>query len=498
MFYLLLAIFASFVAIIVAAIFSRLSDPHGLLLFRVVLREAVLVRRIRWTRVQIERHQAARLRELLLFASRSSPFYHRLYATSGEVPDGSAKELMPYLASLPSISKDMLMNNFDDVITDRSVKFNDCLNHMKKETYGLLHGKYVVLGTSGTTGRRGIFLYSPVEWVNNVAAMVRVSRFAGIRKNAMTTVRLASVMTRSPYLAGPRVSNSLKFSFMPLSQIDIGDSLENQVAELNAFQPNVIASYPSAFATLIGAACSGQLHIAPKYLIVSGEFMPEQVYQGILATWSGCQIIDVYASTECLPIGSTCQYGKLHLAEDQAIIEIVDNDNRLVPLGQYGSKVLITVLESRTQPLIRYEISDSVCVRNEQCACGSSFRIIEPVRGRVEDVMWFEHRSQVGRFVQVHPFVFLQALASTPSPGWQARQQGARVKVNLLNCLECTPAHCEHVCRAVKDALTRCEAYYEDVSVEVVDELVRGLSGKAPTIAACPDTRRRAQDAAAM
>ena len=40
--------------------------------------------------------------------------------------------------------------------------------------------------------------------------------------------------------------------------------------------------------------------------------------------------------------------------EDNAIFEVVDEQYRPVPPGVYGDKVLITMLSSRTQPLIRY------------------------------------------------------------------------------------------------------------------------------------------------
>jgi phenylacetate-CoA ligase len=43
----------------------------------------------------------------------------------------------------------------------------------------------------------------------------------------------------------------------------------------------------------------------------------------------------------------------------------------------YGEKVLVTVLCSRTRPLIRYEMSDSVMpASSPRCACGRPFDLI--------------------------------------------------------------------------------------------------------------------------
>ena len=75
------------------------------------------------------------------------------------------------------------------------------------------------------------------------------------------------------------------------------------------------------------------------------------------------------------------------------IPEIVDDHNRPVPSGTYGSKLLVTVLFSRTLPLIRYVISDSVAMSTEACECGLPFGIIDAVRGRREDVLSFDGES---------------------------------------------------------------------------------------------------------
>jgi phenylacetate-CoA ligase len=45
-------------------------------------------------------------------------------------------------------------------------------------------------------------------------------------------------------------------------------------------------------------------------------------------------------------------------ATDTCIAELVDEDNRLVTDGTPSAKVLLTNLHNRTQPLIRYELTD--------------------------------------------------------------------------------------------------------------------------------------------
>jgi phenylacetate-CoA ligase len=103
----------------------------------------------------------------------------------------------------------------------------------------------------------------------------------------------------------------------------------------------------------------------------------------------GKRPFEVYAATETAGIASECELHQgMHLFEDLVITEVVDEKNRPVPPGIYGEKVLVTVLFSRTMPLIRYEMSDSVRpASSARCPCGGPFALIDGVQGRVEDVL---------------------------------------------------------------------------------------------------------------
>jgi phenylacetate-coenzyme A ligase PaaK-like adenylate-forming protein len=78
--------------------------------------------------------------------------------------------------------------------------------------------------------------------------------------------------------------------------------------------------------------------------------------------------------------------------------------------GPREPSFLVSVLFSRTQPLIRYELSDSVVTTDRPCPCGRTFRLIEGVQGRREDVIHLPSRD--GGSVSVHPNVFHDVLES--------------------------------------------------------------------------------------
>src|SRR5207253_2555145 len=102
----------------------------------------------------------------------------------------------------------------------------------------------------------------------------------------------------------------------------------------------------------------------------------------------GKEPFNQYSATETADIAAEhrrCRH--MHLFEDLLLAEVVDDCYHPVPRGVYGSRVLVTTLFSRTQPLIRYELNDSVRLSPDTCACGLPFAIVDGIQGRVEDTL---------------------------------------------------------------------------------------------------------------
>jgi phenylacetate-coenzyme A ligase PaaK-like adenylate-forming protein len=117
--------------------------------------------------------------------------------------------------------------------------------------------------------------------------------------------------------------------------------------------------------------------------------------------------------TEAGILGSHCErHTGIHLFEDQAIVEVVDERNRPVPPGQVGHKLLVTNLVTRAQPLLRYEVSDMVAVAAERCGCGRPFRLLAGIEGRNDDILYFP--TAAGGTTAVHPLALRSALAGIP------------------------------------------------------------------------------------
>ena len=124
-----------------------------------------LRQRDRWTRRQLEAHQTRELRLLREHTYAHSPFYGRLHKGFTDRP----------IDGLPVLTKEMVMEHFDELVTDPTVWLADVEAHLASLSGGdeLFQGRYRVASTSGSTGRRGLFLWNPGEWATVLASYNR-------------------------------------------------------------------------------------------------------------------------------------------------------------------------------------------------------------------------------------------------------------------------------------------------------------------------------------
>ena len=170
---------------------------------------------------------------------------------------------------------------------------------------------------------------------------------------------------------------------MPQIQLAASERVSTIVEHLYAWQPELLIGYASMMRVLADEQLAGHLQIAPCSVLCSSEVLTQETRRRAVQAW-GESLFNAYSATEC-GMGAECdQHRGMHLMEDLAIVEVVDQDNRLVPPGAYGDKLLITTLFKYTQPLIRYELDESVRLSLDPCPCGRPFRLVDDVQGRVE------------------------------------------------------------------------------------------------------------------
>jgi phenylacetate-coenzyme A ligase PaaK-like adenylate-forming protein len=191
----------------------------------------------------------------------------------------------------------------------------------------------------------------------------------------------------------------------------------------------------------------------------------------------GIEPAEYYASTE-LPLiaSSTLEHPRaLELCEDMAVFENVDADNRPVPAGTPGAKLLVTTLANRALPLIRYELPDRVTIAPEPNPAGRPYAHLSRIEGRAADTLTLPARD--GGTVEIAPLRFSRAFARRPEVrGHQVVLHPDRLELRVVLA---PGAGTEPVAAAVADALTAAGAVAPPIDVAAVEELQReGAAGK--------------------
>ncbi|MBI2849466.1 MAG: phenylacetate--CoA ligase family protein [Chloroflexi bacterium] len=286
---------------------------------------------------------------------------------------------------------------------------------------------------------------------------------------------MAMVSTTAPWHQSALVGATLNRWLEPTLRVDSTEPVAEIIAKLNAYQPRCLIAYANTARLLAQEQLSGSLKISPEAVFSVSEVLTKDSRNLIDKAWYA-RSFNIYGATETAGIASECsERQKLHIYEDLVIIEVVDENNKPVEPGEYGAKLLVTVLFSRTLPLIRYEISDSVRLSADSCHCRRPFALMTDIQGRAEDVIDLSGES--GSIVSVQPNLFHDIMEMFPVGGWQVTQeQSNALKISILNP---APAFREDNLRElISTKLFKLGAVPTSVKVEYVTSLPKGALGK--------------------
>ena len=414
----------------------------------------------------IMRRQRARLAEMVGFARAHSPYYQELYR---ELPDRVEDPRV-----LPVTSKKALMPRFDEWVTDRALRLEQvCTFVDQPELVGeYFLGKYTVATTSGTTGTPGIFVLDHRSFtIAGVLALRMVSAWLGIREVTRIIARggrLAMINATGRHFASAVAGARLRRRRGDrVTVIPVSTPMAEIVAGLNRFRPALLAPYASMGALLASEQEARRLRIDPVLVVLSAEGLATDEYERIARAFN-TTVRDSYAATECPFLSYRCEHGWLHVNADWVVLEPVDASHRPVAPGQRSHTVLVSNLANRVQPILRYDLGDSVVERPDACPCGSPFMGIR-VQGRAADALTF--RTSRGESVTLPPLLFATTVDRVPGVELfqiiQTTPTGLRVRVRAEPGSEAS-----RVAHAVNTELRRLLRAHglEDVSIVPADE----------------------------
>lgn len=446
----------------------------------------------RWTRAQLEAHQAEALHLLREYAYAHSPFYQRLHKGLTDRP----------LQELPVVTKAMMMAHFDEFVTDPAIHLADVRTYAEQKEGAPYLGRYWVTATSGSSGQPGFFLFNEAEWLTVMASFARGQEWSGAKINLWRRRRMATVASLSHWHMSSQVARTANSWWAPSLRLAASDPLVTIVERLNDWHPQVLITYASMARVLAEEQIAGRLQIAPEVVFTSSEVLSDETRRRVKVAW-GDEPFNQYGATETAEIAAECREGRrMHLFEDLVLVEVVDEANQPVAPGTYGAKLLVTTLFSRTQPLIRYELSDRVrltadactcgtpasctcqvgaCIKFAPCPCGRPFALLESVQGRLEETLTLPAVT-TGR-VAIQPLVFNRIMDVLPVSGWQIVQEPDESLTVLLSGVRGELAT-KPLIDKLNLSLAEQGAYVPKIAVQTVATIPKSTSGKAPLIKA--------------
>jgi phenylacetate-CoA ligase len=330
--------------------------------------------RAQWhSRDRLHRLQHQKLHVLCEHAYKTVPFYRMRFREAGIVPADIRS--LDELARIPITTRAQLQAMADEHRTSSAFRSH----------------QLTVSLTSGSTGRPFRIYRDPGAMGLRKALFIRALRAAGFRFGDRVLL-----VANPPATVPPPWT---RWRYVPR---DVAP--EVQLHELETFRPAVLYGMATTLRLLaLHLQKAGRRASCPRIVITTGESLDGGT-RALLENSFGAPVFDVYGAVEGGTIAWECQHHNgLHIAEDAAIVE-------LVPAGRGDvQQVVLTNLENRGMPLIRYEIGDLATFADDRpCPCGRHFRRLARIEGRLLDCVRLTDGSLVS------PYRFEHTLEQVP------------------------------------------------------------------------------------
>jgi len=413
---------------------------------------------------------------LLRFARTQVPVYRRLH---GDLPPASQLAL----ADLPVLDKSQLMADLPASLAaaDLDRKSVEAFIADPARIGMPLANHYAVWTSSGSTGVPGIFIHDGDALA--VYDALELMRFRGLTTGPMpagpflASERYAMVAAVEGHFAGVATIERLRRTFPLLAPwlraFSVLQPLPDLVRRLNEYRPALLAAYPTVAEMLAEEQDAGRLRLTLAELWCGGESLGEATRERVAKAF-GCRVREAYGASEFLSIAWPCRHDRLHVNCDWVLLEGVDARGQPVPPGVPSHTTLLTNLANRTQPLIRYDLGDSITVLSEPCPCGSSMPAIE-VQGRSDDVL--NLTGLHGHAVKLMPLALATVLEDEALVNdFQLVQTGPRRLLLRLGGGERPRAPA--ACTALRAYLQRLDLAGVRIELDPIEPHRQGRSGK--------------------
>lgn len=318
-----------------------------------------------WPAERLAALQQAKLARVLEVAAARTDFYRERLAAAGIEP---ARATLADLSAIPPLTKADIRAHLDAMIW-----------------WGVPGGLHRAT-TGGSTGQPVAFYMDRARQAADQAARIRTRRWFGIEPGERELY-----LWGSPIESGARdrirslrdrLINHRMISAFRMTPARLADYLR----EIRSFDPAHLFGYPSSLATLARFALSRSSRPptpALKAVFTTGETL-DPADRDLIAACFRVPVADGYGAREAGFIAHECPHGRMHVAAECVLLELLDDAGRPVPVGAAG-EVVVTNLDNLGMPLIRYRTGDTARLDPRPCPCGRTLPVLGGIEGRRTD-----------------------------------------------------------------------------------------------------------------
>jgi phenylacetate-CoA ligase len=165
------------------------------------------------------------------------------------------------------------------------------------------------------------------------------------------------------------------------------DAIGEFVKSYNKINPELLQGYVGAIHHLANFIYDNSIEVnSPKAVWLTSSPISTQQRHLIQKVFEA-PVYDQYGCGEVYWLAAECSHHKgLHIFADARHIETLDNNNKRTASFEKG-KIAITDLENYAFPIIKYLNGDESRLIGHKCTCGINLPLMEPVKGRITDLI---------------------------------------------------------------------------------------------------------------
>ncbi len=304
--------------------------------------------------------QFKQLHKQLDFAYQHVPYYRRLFDEYG-IRTERIKDFSDF-RRIPFLTRDLLRDQFD------ALKSDIAMRGVQK------------MSTVGSTGSPVAVLIDPVRNSFIDAARLRSHRWfeadMGVREIVLWGSPIEVTRQDRIRVARDRLLNSRLLSAFDLGEKNLADYSDI----IHRYRPVKMYGYASALYAL--ARYFHETKRKPpdslKVVFATAEPLFDFQRKTIEAAF-GARVAVEYGARDAGLMANECPQGGLHIPAEGMVVEIdpVDADGR--------GEIVVTNLDSRAMPIIRYRTGDVGQLAPTPCSCGRGLPVLKTIEGRQTD-----------------------------------------------------------------------------------------------------------------